>query len=311
MATKKVRSSEEITDAKNMYILFVVFVLVFSVFIAYFFYKNNEKNEASPKVMSEKLLENKIINNYYKDEDLSLPKELNYKAPAKEATLKIPILMYHYIENVKDPKDTIRIGLSTPPSVLESQIITLLNNGYTPVTQSEIMDILSNKIEMPAKPIALTFDDGYQDFYTVAFPILKKYGVKATIYAIVDFLDYPNYMTKDELKEISDSNLVEVGSHTLNHIYLKTASEQVAKKEIEQSKERLEIYIQKEVKSFAYPYGAFNENTEKMVESAGYQSAVTVVPGSNQSLSNTYFLYRLRPGYRTDNELIKFLDNSK
>jgi peptidoglycan/xylan/chitin deacetylase (PgdA/CDA1 family) len=278
-------------------------VLFFIFVTSYFLY--------SKKNSSQKILEDKFINNYYRDEDLSIPKELNYKAPSKESTLKIPILMYHYVENVKDKKDTIRIGLNTPPKIFEEQLTTILKNEYTPVTQTEIIDFLKNKSEMPNKPIAITFDDGYEDFYTVAFPILKKYQVKATIYIIVDFLDYPNYMTRGQLDEIANSDLVEIGSHTLNHIYLKTANKNLAEKEIDESKKLLESYIQREIKSFAYPYGAFNEDAKNIVEESGYQSAVSVIPGINQSLSNEYFLYRLRPGFRTDNELIKFLENSK
>jgi len=299
----KTVSNKKIRLFQYLYIYFLILISLIVLISGYFYY--------SKKNLSQKIFFDKLVNNYYQDEDLSIPKELNYKAPSKESTLKIPILMYHYVENVKDKKDTIRIGLNTPPKVFEEQLETIIENEYTPVTQTEIVDFLRNKTKMPEKPIAITFDDGYEDFYTVAFPILKKYQVKATIYVIVDFLDYPNYMTREQLDEIANSNLVEIGSHTSNHIYLKTANIKITEKEIGGSKKILESYIQKEVKSFAYPYGAFNEEAKKIVEESGYQSAVSVIPGTNQSLSNAYFLYRLRPGFRTDNELIKFLENSK
>lgn len=304
-------SSKTVSNKKNSnqkMVFLAVLILISFLFIVlnHLLYFKTIKVDGMQNI-SNRIIENKSINNYYQDEVFIIPKELNYKAPSREASLEIPILMYHYVENVKDKKDTIRIGLNTPPRIFEEQLITLLNSNYTPITQSEIVMILSNRQKMPQKPIAITFDDGYEDFYTVAFPILKRYKVKATIYVIVNFLDYPNYMTSKQLEEIADSDLIEIGSHTLNHVYLKTANKKVVEKEISESKKKLESFIKKEVKSFAYPYGAFSEEAKEIVEKYGYQSAVSVIPGTKQSLSNIYFLYRLRPGFRTGDELIKYL----
>lgn len=308
--SSKTVSNKKTSNQKMVFL--AIFILISFIFIVlnHLLYSKTIKVDGI-RNLPNKIIENKPINNYYQDEVFIIPKELNYKAPTRETSLKIPILMYHYVENVKDKKDTIRIGLNTTPKIFEEQLVTLLNSNYTPITQSEIVTILNNRQKMPEKPIAITFDDGYEDFYTVVFPILKKYKVKTTVYVIVDFLDYPNYMTSQQLKEIADSDLVEIGSHTLSHIYLKTANKKVAEKEISESKKKLEFFVKKEVKSFAYPYGAFNEEAKRLVEEYGYQSAVSVIPGTNQSLSNLYFLYRLRPGFRTGDELLKYLVNSK
>ncbi len=87
---------------------------------------------------------------------------------------RIPILVYHYVEYVKDRGDKIRISLNIQPNIFESQIKTLKQAGYTFMMPKQIPDLFSGKISVPAKPIILSFDDGYKDFYTDVFPILKN-----------------------------------------------------------------------------------------------------------------------------------------
>ena len=133
---------------------------------------------------------------------------------------KIPILVYHYVEYVKDTKDTIRQSLNISPLIFEDQIKTLINNGYEIILVKDAADILDGKKEFREKMVAITFDDGYKDFYTDVFPILKKYHVKATVYIISGFIGLPNFMDEGQLREISQSTLVELGSHTVNHVNL-------------------------------------------------------------------------------------------
>lgn len=226
-----------------------------------------------------------------------------------DSILRIPILMYHYVEYVRDEKDTIRKSLNINPYIFEEQLKTLKGANYTFTTQNEIASYLKNEIIMPNKPIALTFDDGYRDFYTVAYPLLKKYKAKATIYIIVNFLNDPNYLTEKQLQELSLDNNIEIASHTLNHIHMKSANIKSIQYELSESKSRLEKLIGKPVFSFAYPYGAFSEGAIEEVVLSKYKSAVTVTSGKDQSIKNMYYLYRLRPGARTGNELINYLEN--
>jgi peptidoglycan/xylan/chitin deacetylase (PgdA/CDA1 family) len=128
-------------------------------------------------------------------------------------------------------------------------------------------------------------------------PILKKFQAKATLYVIVDFIGRPGYLDLAELKEIRDSGLVEVASHTLNHTYLKGIKIELAKKEIIESKTKLESLLGISVPSFAYPWGAFSKETLQIVKTAGYTNAVSVIPGVNQSQENEFYLFRIRPGF--------------
>src|SRR3989344_9317567 len=174
---------------------------------------------------------NRDIASFAVDTDLTAPPTIT---PLE--SIDVPILVYHYVEIVLDEKDTIRKSLNTPPYLFIEQLETLKNAGYTFITASELIDILDGKIALPQKPVLITFDDGYRDFYTDVFPILKRYNVKATAYIVSGFLDKPNYMFIDQLKEIARSGLVEIGAHTVHHYSLKGLEALTVKYEIEESK---------------------------------------------------------------------------
>lgn len=226
-------------------------------------------------------------------------------------SVHVPILMYHYVEYVKDKGDTIRQSLDITPYTFEQEIVTLKDNGYTFLTNGELGQILDGTKRLPQKPILLTFDDGYRDFYTDAYPILKKYNVKATAYIITGFTGYPNNMTESQIKEIAADGLVELGAHTVNHLSLKGLPLKTLSYEIFESKKQLEVMTGKPVSSFAYPYGAFDLASIEAVAQAGFSSAVTTVPGIDQPQVHRYFLYRLRPGGRTGDSLLSWLDSVK
>lgn len=228
--------------------------------------------------------------------------------PIPLKSLHAPILVYHYVEYVKDQKDTIRKSLNIPPDIFIRQIKTLKNAGYTFVTASELIDILDGKIKSPRKPIVISFDDGYRDFYTDVFPILKKYQVKAVAYIVSGFLDKPNYMFVQQLKEIARSGLVEIGSHTVNHVSLKGIALELAKNEIKGGKTALESLLNIPIVSFAYPDGRFDNQAINLVENAGFKSAVTTTHGFEVHQNNKYSIYRIHPGDKTDEILLNFLE---
>lgn len=246
----------------------------------------------------------------YHSEMTKLPSNLQPQltsAATNSATLKVPILMYHYVEYVKDTKDTIRQSLNIIPATFEAQLMTLKNDGYTFITTSELSEAVNNQRILPPKPIVITFDDGYRDFYTDVFPILQKNKVKAVAYIIPGLLEDPNYLTKSQLKEISKSKFIEIGAHTVSHPYLKGMRKHEAEVEISESKKMLEQMLGIKVVSFAYPYGAFDEQAIKLVEKAGFTNAVSTIEGFEANQGNKYFMYRVRPGTRTGEELLGYL----
>jgi peptidoglycan/xylan/chitin deacetylase (PgdA/CDA1 family) len=212
-----------------------------------------------------------------------------------EEKLQVPILLYHYVENVKDKNDTIRQGLNMRPAVFETQLQSLVEHDYKTVFVKNIRDMMKDPMPVCEKFVALTFDDGYEDFYTDVFPLLKKYNAKATAYIIVNFIGRPGFMNEAQIREVIDSGLVEIGSHTMDHYDLTSVSDDVGKYQILESKKELEKRFGISVQSFAYPYGKYVSADLGFVKEASYTTAVTVTEGSIHSLGEEYVLKRVRP----------------
>ncbi len=221
--------------------------------------------------------------------------------------VKVPILVYHYVEFVKDHGDTVRKSLNIIPPIFENQIKTLKEEGYTFIMAADLGLYLDGKKPLPQKPVILTFDDGYEDFYTDVFPILRRHNVVVTSYIISGVLGHKNYMNLQQLKEIALSGLVEIGAHSVHHPNLKALPVETVEKEIFESKQMLENALGIKVVSFAYPYGGYTDEAEKLVEKAGYTNAVGTKGGNIVNQKNRYVLFRIHPGIATGHELIKEL----
>lgn len=200
------------------------------------------------------------------------------------------ILMYHMIAPHL-PKNISKFNrLRVTPNAFEKQLLWLKNNGYTSYTLSE----LAKYEQMPEKSVVLTFDDGYKDNFTNAFPLLQKYGFKATIFIVLERfnqnwatdkdLNAPSQelnneamLSDDEIKIMLQSGLIEIGSHTLNHANLPRLSDEEKTKQLLHSKEQIEKIFGIQCTSFAYPFGFFDEKCVNLVKDAGYQVATTVI----------------------------------
>lgn len=212
----------------------------------------------------------------------------------------VPILMYHYVA-IAPASSTLK-GLYLDPKIFESQLEEINKENLNSVFVSELAKNLINKKPLIKNSLVLTFDDGYEDFYTNVFPLLKKYKVKATIYIIINALDKPGYLTKDQLKELAQSKYVEIGSHTFNHLDLMTLNKRKADYEIVKSKFILEELIGRSILSFCYPFGHYNKDDVKLAIKAGYLASLTTQPGFKNSAADLQTLTRLRPGLRSGTE---------
>jgi peptidoglycan/xylan/chitin deacetylase (PgdA/CDA1 family) len=219
--------------------------------------------------------------------------------PIPLASLKLPIIMFHYIEYVQNPGDTLRAKMDISPFTLNFQLNTLKENNYDTYFVKDIPHLLDTGLEPKNKSIILTFDDGYEDFYQNVFPLLKKYQLKATVYIIYNFIGRKDFMTQSQIQELIDSGLVEVGSHSLSHPSLSKITAEKAHTEIFESKEKLQNMFGIPIETFAYPGGAYNDDTIKLVKEAGYTVAVTTKPGITVLDNDLYQVHRLRPGYLT------------
>jgi len=231
------------------------------------------------------------------------------QAPAA-ATLRVPILMYHYVEFVQDKSDTMRQLLDIEPPVFEAQMQTLKQAGYTFITAKELGEAIDGKLQLPKNPIVITFDDGHWDLDTVVLPILKKYNIKATAYIIPGFTGGSDFMSEAQIRDVIKSKLVEIGDHTVHHIALKDTSLATDEYEVGESKKMLEDTYHIKVVSFAYPNGEFDEQSVQVVKQDGFSTAVSTIPGIAQDQNNRFFLYRLRPGDRVGEELLSYLSSN-
>lgn len=206
-------------------------------------------------------------------------------------TYQVPILMYHYVRDFNDPSDKVGTNLSVSPKALANQLEWLKSNGYQTVNP----DYLINPYKMDSKPIILTFDDGYRDAYTDAYPILKKYDSVATFYIITDYINKgnSNYVSWDMVQEMKKGNM-NFGSHTLTHPDLEKCTTDRVNRELRDSKKLIEDKIGSAVTDFCYPSGKYNQEIITQVESAGYKTATTVKNGVADQDSELFELPRIR-----------------
>lgn len=216
-------------------------------------------------------------------------------ASQRPLTLRVPILMYHYISaNPNAPADPLRTHLSVPPAQLEAQLDYLQRADYTTITLDDLELALLGGAALPAKPVILTFDDGYADFYSNAYPLLQRYGDKATIYIITDKVGAPGYMTWDQLRELAASPLITIGAHTRTHPVLAGLSAERSRDELAGSKQDLEEQLGISVRHLAYPSGSYSAATLELAREIGFATAVTTHEGPDQRADRLLELRRVR-----------------
>lgn len=202
--------------------------------------------------------------------------------PVNKTSVQTPILMYHHIAAPPDPHNQRDSSYDVPPAQLEAELAYFQRTGYTTITLDELTAALRDQAALPAKPLILTFDDGYVDFYTAAYPLLKRYNAKATIYIITGRVGKPGYLTWDELRELAASPLITIGAHTRTHPQLAKKSAARVRDELDGCKADLESHLGLIVRHLAYPSGSYNKDTLKQAEASGYVTAVTVHFGTRE-----------------------------
>jgi len=201
---------------------------------------------------------------------------------------EVPILMYHYIR-VAPVGDTLGQNLSVTPINFASQMKWLKENNYATLNLADLADLnkkaISKIIYDKKKPIIITFDDGYEDAYTSAWPILKENDFNGTFFIIRNFVGRSEYMNQNQINVLSNAGM-EIGSHTLSHPSLEKLST---------ADQRTQIFDSKNTaKTFCYPSGKYNDISIVLLKEAGYLAAVTTQPGIANQDSNLFELPRVR-----------------
>lgn len=216
-------------------------------------------------------------------------------AEAGDGAVCLPILMYHSIL-----EDASRQGqYVVSPTVLESDLRWLRDNGYETVVMQDLIDYVDAGQALPEKPVMLTFDDGYYNNYKYAYPLLQQYGMRAVLSPVVswserfsekdaDHVIY-SHATWDELREMSDSGVMEIQNHSYDMHYctagkrkgtLKQAAETVAgyrsilREDLETAQRKLTEVLGRTPTTFTYPYGAMCEDARQVIRELGFRATL-------------------------------------
>jgi peptidoglycan/xylan/chitin deacetylase (PgdA/CDA1 family) len=235
----------------------------------------------------------------------------------------VPIIMYHQVKNSGFGNDVIS------PKEFESDLKYLKENHYNTITMTQLIDYVHDKKELPQNPVILSFDDGYLSTYLNVYPLLKEYDMKIVLSiigkSVDDFskvcdenIDY-SHVTWDEVKEMQQSGLVEIQSHSYNlHKISKEryGCSQMANESLEHYEEFLSNDIntlQEKIMSvtgnspntFIYPYGKYNDKMETIVKKLGFKATITCKFGVNVINNDPDTLYSLKRIRRAHNQSIQ------
>lgn len=207
--------------------------------------------------------------------------------------VQIPILMYHAV-HVIDPSEASNANLIVAPDNFEAQIKAMVDAGYYFLTPEEAYKALTENA-LPAKKVVwLTFDDGNEDFYTIAYPILKKYKAKATNNIITGFVKKGNAgnLTVKQMKEMMAHGM-SFQSHTVNHPDLSVNDKATQKAELTDSIDFLEDKLNTKVNTIAYPSGRYNQTTLDLAKKT-YKLGLTTNEGLASAKNGLLSLNRVR-----------------
>ena len=193
----------------------------------------------------------------------------------------VPILMYHSVSDLND-------AYAVAEKDFAAQLDYLKSAGFNTVTLHELVEHEDHKAKLAAHPIVLTFDDGYQDNYSRAFPLLKARGMRATFFVVTRFMGEDEahrrvedrggprerrYLLWSEVREMAAAGM-EIGSHSLMHKRLPDLSPEQIKEDVEKSRQELSDKLSAPVEFFAYPFNSERRHIRKIVEAGGYRGAV-------------------------------------
>lgn len=222
--------------------------------------------------------------------------------------LHVPILMYHYISVPPADADIYRTDLSVTPENFREQIVYLAENGYTPIDLYQLSAAVAAQIELPEKPVILTFDDGYLDNYENAFPILQEFGFVGTFFIITDLADQgaEGYANWEQLEEMAAAGM-RLETHTKNHPDLSTMGRNDVIFQALGSQETIAAHIGYTPRYLCYPGGRYNDETMQILSELDMWGAVTTQGGAWNGFADRYEWSRQRMRYETTMDQFRIL----
>ena len=207
--------------------------------------------------------------------------------------VQLPTLMYHHIQTKESATPKKQLGLTVFTDVFASQMQYLKSKGYNTLSMNDLINFFDAGIAPPKHSVLLTFDDGYEDFYTDAYPILSSLGFKATMFVPTGLVNNPDYMTWDQITSMNNSILF--ANHTWSHRNVVTQIP-IMQKEISTADVQLADHNLNVPKVFAYPYGPDSISAENYLNTLRYKAAFTTTPGNILCKKQRFDLPRIRIG---------------
>jgi peptidoglycan/xylan/chitin deacetylase (PgdA/CDA1 family) len=227
------------------------------------------------------------------------------RGEAGEQMGKISILMYHQVGEFSRPA-THRANYCHIRR-FKAQMAWLHRFGYRVIGLEDAYEVLFGGRSLAGNAVVLTFDDGYQNFYEFAFPVLKQYGFPATVFLVADLLGRKTEWLAAEKREAALMDLATVrklrregilfGSHTLSHPRLSAIDREWMRREVQASRRQLEILLEEEIGFFCYPYGDFDDEVVAAVREAGYKAALSCNRASSYGHEDPFKLPRKAISY--------------
>jgi peptidoglycan/xylan/chitin deacetylase (PgdA/CDA1 family) len=207
--------------------------------------------------------------------------------------VRMPVLMYHHVQTKEVAKADKQTSLTTYTDFFQKQMQYLKDKGYNVADMNDLINFFDNGTSVTSKSVLLTFDDGYEDFSTDAFPILQDLGFRATVFVPTGLMDNPGYLTWNQILLMNGSILF--ANHTWSHKNV-GVSNSTMQYEISTADTQLSDRSLNSPKVFAYPFGLDSGQSEKYLASLGYKAAFTTTPGSILCKKQRFALPRIRIG---------------
>ena len=194
--------------------------------------------------------------------------------------------------------------LSVLPDLFKKQLAYLRQHGWRPVSLKDYLADQQGKLTLPAKSVAITFDDGFQNFFSFARPLLKEYGYTATVFLVTDKINSNDrdFLSWEEILRLKEEGF-SFGAHTRSHAVLTSLPLEQVKQEIEESKKIIEEKLGETVEFFSYPYGGFDSDIQTTVREAGFLGAV-ITPSGPGPKEGPFSLKRI--GVNRNNSMLVF-----
>ncbi len=226
--------------------------------------------------------------------------ELPEPPPEDAAPERVPVLLYHHL----DPEADGINGAVISPAAFAAQMAWLAENGYTAIDTGQLAAWLLADGALPPKPVLISFDDGYRSVYEHAYPILREYGLKMTLFLTAGKVGTRpgiyDYITWDDIREMQEAGRLDLQSHTYDAHYLADGQAVLTvwdREQIQADSSRLARAFQDHgiapARAYAYPYGAYDEEVVAAVAGDGFDLGFTVAEGMVERGSDRYTLPRL------------------